>query len=93
MTMLEILKTRLPEGLEIVKTQDRAGSSQMKVWFSYEGIEFMTTLQKVCAPGMAEKNCDFTICVVMVHMAVERQDWAAAKAWMDKQSAVYGSST
>ena len=88
MTMLDVLKERLPEGLEIVKVRDRASASQAHILFSYDGTEAEMGLQKTCAPGMAEYNCDFTICAVMQHIFVTREDWTRAKEWMDKQSAL-----
>lgn len=88
MTMLELFKTRLPEGLEIVKVQDRASASQVKIWFSYDGTEGFTTLQKTCAPGMAEKNCDFSICVAMLGIALDRNDREMIITWRDKQRAL-----
>ena len=85
--MLEILKSRLPEGLEIVKVQDRTGASQLKIRFAYKGQESMGHLNKTCAPGEAERNCDFTIHTVMLGFALDRGDLAAAKYWADKQMA------
>lgn len=88
MTMLDLLKSRLPEGLEIVKVQDRASASQVKIWFVYDGTEGFTTLQKTCAPGMAEKNCDFSICAAMMGIALDRNDRKMVCEWRDKQRAL-----
>ena len=38
-TMLDIFKERLPKGLEIVKVQDRTGSSQIKIKVAYGEIQ------------------------------------------------------
>jgi len=89
MEMFEIMKTRLPEGLEVVKVYQRTGQDQMKIVFSYKGQEYIGWLRKTCAPGFAHKNCDFTICTVMVGLALKRGDLEAAKHWADKQSGIY----
>lgn len=88
MQMLDILKERLPEGLEVVKTQDRSGSWQMKVWFSYNGTEVLGYLPKTCTPGCAEHVCDMTICAAMIKVGLECNDLALVKLWADKQDAL-----
>lgn len=85
--MLEILKTRLPEGLEIVKVYDRTGASQLKIRFAYKGLERMGYLYKTCPPGEAENNCDFVIQTMMMTFAMDMGDLAAAKYWANKQMA------
>lgn len=84
-TMVDILKERLPEGLEIVKVQDKGSSSQYLIWFAYQGTETKGWLYKTCAPGQAEKNCDFVICSTMMSVALKRNDLDMAEHWMTKQ--------
>ena len=88
MEMLEILKGRLPEGLEIVKVKNRSGSSQMEIRFSYEGTEAVGWLWKTCTPGKAEHLCDFTLYGVMCNVGITRNDFEMAKFWSDKQMAL-----
>lgn len=83
-TMLEILKERLPEGLEIIKVQDRTSSSQIQLLFRYRDIETRGTLQKTCAPGYAEINCDYTICSVMMAIALKAGDRRMAEHWRER---------
>lgn len=90
MEMLEILKNRLPEGLEIVKVYNRTGRSQIKILFSYGGHEIFGYLNKTCAPGHAERDCDFSICTVMLGIALETNDLVSAKHWMEKQQKIVG---
>lgn len=85
MEMIEILRERLPKGLEIKKVYDRTGSSNLKITFSLDGHEHIGWLNKTCAPGNAEKVCDFSICAVMVGIALEQNDFVAAKYWTEKQ--------
>jgi hypothetical protein len=85
MEMLEILKERLPDGLTIVKVYNRTGNSQLEILFSYGDQELLGYLNKTCAPGHAEKNCDFTICAVMLGIALETHDIVSAKYWAEKQ--------
>ncbi|MBQ9739716.1 MAG: hypothetical protein IJV91_02140 [Kiritimatiellae bacterium] len=83
-TMLDILKERLPEGLEIVKVKDRSNASQIQVFFSYEGEESTNWISKTCAPGWEEKLCDRTIASTMLGYALDRKDLAMADYWKDK---------
>ena len=85
MEMLEILKTRLPEGLKIVKVKDRLGASQLEIFFEYEGTKARGWLFKACVPGKANYICDFIICTVMINVCLERNDLETAKFWRDKQ--------
>ena len=88
MEMIDIMKQRLPEGLEIIKVYNRTGNSQLRILFSYGGQEYTSYLNKTCTPGHAEENCDFTICAVMLNYALERNDLVEAKYWLDKQNAL-----
>lgn len=83
-TMLDILKERLPNGLEITRSKDRRNSSQVEIWFRYQGYVTRGELQKVCAPGYAEKNCDFTINNAMLSIALKKGDADMAEFWRDR---------
>lgn len=83
MEMLEILKGRLPEGLEIVKTKNKGSQTEIK--FSYDGVEVVGWLPKTCIPGAAESTCDFTVCAAMISVALDYNNTEMAKFWMDKQ--------
>lgn len=82
MEMLEILKGRLPEGLEIVKVKNKGSQTEIK--FSYDGLEVTSWLLKTCAPGRAENVCDSTVCGAMMNAALKRNDLEMAKFWGDK---------
>lgn len=82
--MLEILKTRLPDGLEIVKVKNRGNSSHVEIVFSYRGQEKKGSLRKTCAPTYENRVCDATINNVMAAFAIDRGDLAEAKHWLDK---------
>lgn len=88
MEMIEILKTRLPEGVSVVKVQDRSGYSQIKILLSYEGREQWTSVYKTCTPGKENHICDMTITTAMIGFALERNDLDAAKVWLDRQRAL-----
>ena len=85
MEMLEILKGRLPEGLEIVKVKNRSGRSQTEILFRYDGVEFTSYLHKTCAPGCENEVCDNVICGVLMAVALKQGDMEKAKYWMDRQ--------
>lgn len=85
MEMLEILKTRLPEGLKILKVKDRPGYSQAEIRFEYDGTEGIGWLHKVCAPGKENAICDYSICAVMANICIQRNELEKARLWLDKQ--------
>lgn len=80
--MLDILKERLPDGLEIIKVKDRGNQTQ--IWFRYQGYETRGELQKTCAPGYAEQNCDYTISNAMMSIALKKGDAQMTKVWHDR---------
>lgn len=86
MTMLEIMKERLPEGLEIVRVRELAGRS--KILFSYDGVEVTGYLPKTCAPGKETNVADFNIHTVMMEARMRKGDIDGAREWMAKQSAL-----
>ena len=88
-TMIDILRERLPKGLEIVKVQNKSNNSQYLIHFSYEGIETVGWLYKTCAPGCAEKNCDFVICSTMMSIGLKRKDLDMCDFWMKKQQEAF----
>ena len=88
MEMLEIMKARMPEGLEIKKIQNRANASQIKIWFTYEDIEVVGYLSKTCTPGAAEKVADYTIDSAMMAVGLKRKDLEMAEYWLAKTMGV-----
>lgn len=83
MTMLEILRKRLPNELEIISVKEKRACYE--ITFGTGGKQVKTSLQKTCAPGMSEKVVDFSICLVMCQASMEAGDLEKAKEWMDKQ--------
>lgn len=84
--MLEIFKSRLPEGLEIKKIKDRSNANQMEIILSYEGTEVKTWLYKTCTPGKAEKNCDYSIYTSMAQVFFLKNDFEKVQYWLRKQN-------
>lgn len=83
-TMLDILKERLPDGMEISKVKDTASSCQLEIWFSYQGMEDKNWLTKVCAPGCEHKICDQTIATSMLGFALKLKNLEMCDYWHDK---------
>lgn len=83
-TMLDILKERLPEGVEVVKVKSKASASQSEVWFVYQGMEGKTWLSKTCAPGYENKICDQNIATLMLGFALQMKNLEMAEYWRDK---------
>lgn len=82
--MLEIMKKRLPEGLEIVKVKNQPNRSQAEITFSYKGDEAKEWLYKTCEPGFEGRVCDRTIFNVMAAFALKKNDIETAKYWIQK---------
>ena len=72
MSMLDILKERLPEGLQIKSFKDRAHRSQVEIVFVCEGVETTGWLHKTCAPGHEHNICDSVINNAMMAIALEK---------------------
>ena len=82
--MLEILKSRLPDGLKITKVKDRASASQIQLTFSYNGTQAVGWLYKTCVPGCEKKVCDHTIASAMLSVALKQEDLEMAELWKNK---------
>jgi len=83
-TMIDILKERLPEGLEVVKVKDKASASQAQITFAYKGLESGSWIYKTCAPGCEYKLCDSTIASVMMSFGIKLHDLEMAEYWKAK---------
>ena len=81
-TMFDVLKSRLPEGLEIVRMKERPG--KYLVWFSLGGVEAYGELAKSCAPGANGSVADAVICNAMANIAIQKNDVQTARLWLDK---------
>lgn len=81
-TMLDILKDRLIDGLEIVKVKEL--SSKYVIMFRYEDDEQKAELPKNCAPGMHNAVADNAIITAMSGIYINRGEYKKAKEWLDK---------
>ena len=82
MTMLDVLKGRLPRGLEIVKAKLSGG--YYKLLFRYEGAERPGDLPTTCVPGKEKRLCDVILATAMTGFFAERGDVEAAVHWFRK---------
>lgn len=83
MTMLEIMKDRLPEEAMIVQAKEK--QSRFELILEIEGKTAKGSLPKTCSPGMAENVVDFSICTIMMGAYLEHGDLEKAKFWKNKQ--------
>lgn len=81
-TMLDVLKDRLIDGLEIVKVKET--NSKYTITFRFEDNEGKADLPKSCSPGAHNEVADATIITVMSSIYMKRGDYAKAKEWLDK---------
>lgn len=82
MTMIEILKERLLDGMEIKKVKEKP--SKYEIAFLISGGEIKGELPKACAPGCQNNIVDNTIFNAMCQAEIEKGDYQAAKAWLDR---------
>lgn len=81
-TMLDIMRERLIEGVEITKAKELP--SKYNIVLSKDGLNYSTTLPKQCAPGMEEILVDKTIYSALSSYAIQRNDIVAARYWLDR---------
>lgn len=86
MTMLEIFKSRLPKGLEIIKTKGRYQKTE--VILKYGEVTHLLMLHKMCIPGDENYLCDIEICNVMMAIAMKKKDNDMFKTWLKRQQAL-----
>lgn len=84
MEMVEILKGRLPDGLEIVKVKDHSNRSQAEIVFRYQGVEVNGWLPKMCALGHEERVCDLNAYNAILQVAIRSNDIKLAQEMFDK---------
>ena len=81
-TMLDVLKGRLIDGLEIVKVTEV--NSKYTITFRFEGDEAKADLPKSCSPGAHGAVADNAIITAISSIYFNRGDFAKAKEWLDK---------
>jgi hypothetical protein len=86
-TMLDVFKSRLPEGLTIAKATKRGGN--YKLVLEYDGIQQPASLSTTCAPKQENIYCDFAIATAMMSIALKRTDLELCKQWKAFQNALF----
>lgn len=82
MTMLDVLKERLVDGLEIVSVKE--SGSKFRIEFEYDGDRAKADLPKTCTPNCENEVADYTIITAMSSIYINRNDLKQAKEWLDK---------
>ena len=85
--MLDLFVSRLPDGLELVKSQKRG--DKYKVTLVYDGTEYATELRAVCPPKEENNVCDYTISTAMMAIALKRDDLELCIKWRDFQDELF----
>lgn len=80
--MLNVLKERLLDGMEIKNVKEKRG--KYEITFLISGGEIKTELPKACTPGMQDRVADQSIFNAMCQAAIEKGDYQAAKGWLDR---------
>ena len=81
-TMLDVLKERLIDGLEIVKVKET--NSRYTITFHFDGDEGRADLPKSCSPGAHNAVADNAIITAISSIYFNRGEFAKAKEWLDK---------
>lgn len=83
MTMLDILRNRLPDGLTIIEAKEKPSKYIVKFAYKGEALSGQGELTKACTPGKENAICDTTIQVAMTGYMLDKGDLEGAKHWMD----------
>lgn len=81
-TMLDVLKERLIDGLNIISVKEY--STKYTIEFEYEGGKAKADLQKSCLPNCEKEVADKTIISAISTIYFNRGDFQKAKQWLDK---------
>lgn len=80
--MLNVLKERLLDGMEIKKVKEKP--SKYEITFLISGGEIKEELPKTCTPGRQNHVVDHTIFNAMCKAEIEKGNYQAAKCWLDR---------
>jgi hypothetical protein len=80
--MLNVLKERLLDGMEIKKVKEKP--SKYEITFLISGGEIKEELPKTCTPGMQDRVVDHTIFNAMCKAEIYKGNYKAAKDWLDR---------
>lgn len=81
--MLNVLKSRLIDGLKIISVKET--NTKYKIKFKFEDDETTAELPKSCLPNCHNEVADYTIKTAMSTIYFNRGDYAKAKEWLDKK--------
>ena len=80
--MLNVLKERLLDGMEIKSVKEKR--SKYEITFLISGGEIKEELLKTCTPGMQDRVVDHTMFNAMCKAEIAKGDYQAAKGWLDR---------
>ena len=80
--MLNVLKERLLDGMEILKVKENR--SKYEITFLISGGEIKVELPKTCAPGCQDIVVDQAMFLAMCNAETAKGKFDAAKDWLDK---------
>ena len=80
--MLNVLKERLLDGMEIGKVKEKP--SKYEINFLSSGGEIKEELPKTCTPGAQDRVVDHTLFNAMCKAEIAKGNYGAAKDWLDR---------
>jgi hypothetical protein len=87
MDMLEIFKSVMIDGMEIVKTKELA--NKYKVTLKFKGSENTIELNKTCAPTYEISYCKGAVATALSSIYINLGDFENARKWLDKVNGQY----
>lgn len=80
--MLELFKSHLINGMEIVKVKKKA--SEYIITTLYKGNEHVTYLHKTCAYGRHNHLVHQAFCNILASAAIDADDYETSRKWLDR---------
>lgn len=82
MTMLDVLKQNMMEGLTIKSVKEL--NNKYKLCLSYDGYETNVELSKACVSGTQDEVAQRTIITAMSNIYFNQGNYEMCKHWLDK---------
>lgn len=88
MTMIEVLKGRLPNDLNLTIESYKKKGSNYEINFGYNGCSATMYLRDSVTPKTHNEHCDYLIASAMVHIGLEMDNKELVKEWLEVQNEV-----
>ena len=87
MNMLDIFKSVLVEGMEIVKVKELA--NKYRITLTFKGLKNTIELNKTCVPSYEIFYCKGAVATALSSIYINLHDLDNASKWLDKSNGQY----